>query len=88
MNQGRTLYSTSETILQQCFVSLQQVFVICVMFFLFCCILATEGCAQFGYFGCRSLESPDHAAFYVSCAVFLLLSVIGAVTIGFGRDKK
>jgi hypothetical protein len=51
-------------------------------------ILKIIAIAQFGYFGYRSLESPDHAAFYVSCFVFLLLSVIGAVTIGFGRDKK
>ncbi len=51
-------------------------------------ILKIIAVAQFGYFGYRSLESPDHAAFYVSCVVFLLLSTIGAFIIGFGRDSK
>jgi hypothetical protein len=44
--------------------------------------------AQFGYFGYRSLESPDHAAFYVSGVVFLILVVIGVAILGFGKDLK
>lgn len=51
-------------------------------------ILKIVAVAQFGYFGYKSLESPDHATFYVSCVVFVLLTSIGALLIGFGKDKK
>jgi len=51
-------------------------------------ILKIIAIAQFGYFGYRSLESPDHAAFYVSCFVFFLLTAIGAAAIAVAKDKK
>jgi hypothetical protein len=51
-------------------------------------ILKIVAIAQFGYFGYKSLESPDHAMFYVSGFVFLLLVTIGAVVIYLGEDKK
>lgn len=38
--------------------------------------------AQFGYFGYKSLESPDHVIFYVSGFVFLFLSSIGVLVLG------
>jgi hypothetical protein len=51
-------------------------------------ILKIVAIAQFGYFGYRSLESPDHAAFYVSGFVFLLMVSVGAFLIYLGRDSK
>lgn len=51
-------------------------------------ILKIIAIAQFGYFGYRSLESPDHAAFYVSGVVFLILAAIGTAILGLGKDLK
>lgn len=51
-------------------------------------ILKIIAVAQFGYFGYQSLESPDHAAFYVSCFVFFALIAVGAFLIYLGREKK
>ncbi|WP_157760784.1 hypothetical protein [Hydrogenovibrio halophilus] len=42
--------------------------------------------AQFGYFGYKSLESPNHAVFYASGIVFLLLSAIGALILGLVKE--
>jgi hypothetical protein len=45
------------------------------------------GIAQFGYFGYRSLESPDHALFYVSGFIFVLAVVIGTFILAIPRSK-
>ncbi|BBP46300.1 hypothetical protein THMIRHAS_16730 [Thiosulfatimonas sediminis] len=43
--------------------------------------------AQFGYFGYKSLETPDHALFYVSCGVFIMLTIIGTVVLGLVKKE-
>jgi hypothetical protein len=40
-------------------------------------LLKITAVAEFGYFGYRSLESPDHAMFYVAAFVFVLLAALG-----------
>jgi len=40
-------------------------------------LLKITAVAEFGYFGYRSLESPDHAMFYVAAFVFVLLVALG-----------
>jgi len=44
-------------------------------------LLKLTAIAEFGYFGYRSLESPDHAMFYVAAFVFVLLGALGVIVL-------
>ena len=52
-------------------------------------LLKITAVAEFGYFGYRSLESPDHAMFYVAAFVFVLLGFLGVVVLSLiNKDEE
>ena len=51
-------------------------------------IIKIVAIAQFGYFGYKSLETPDHAIFYISGVVFIALSAIGTLILGLIKEER